>query len=116
MEAGQPIFDQNFYGELTQCMDQLDSRLFQMAGAQWDGMLKYANAGGSIENNDIWHTCDEQLKWFEKNCTVQEYGSMPIFEPCNYASNLAYYHTATEICAKKQWALPQEQGYLNLKT
>jgi len=109
MEAGQPIFDQKFYEELTQCMNQIDSRLFQMAGAQWDGMLKYANAGGSIENNDIWHTCDEQLKWFEKNCTVQEYGSMPIFEPCNYASNLAYYHTATEICNKKQWALPQEQ-------
>ena len=80
MEAGQPIFDQKFYEELTQCMNQIDSRLFQMAGAQWDGMLKYANAGGSIENNDIWHTCDEQLKWFEKNCTVQEYGSMPIFE------------------------------------
>ena len=26
MEAGQPTFDQTFYEELTQCMNQLDSR------------------------------------------------------------------------------------------
>ena len=80
MEAGQPVYDQNFYGELSQCLDQLDPRLFQSTGAQWDGMITYANAGGNVENNDIWHTCDEHLKWFENNCTVQEYGSMPIFE------------------------------------
>ena len=23
---------------------------------------------------------------------------MVIYEPCNYASNLAYYHLATEVC------------------
>ncbi len=34
---------------------------------------------------------------------------MPIYEPCNYASNLAYYHTATEICAKERWSLPTDQ-------
>ena len=80
MEAAQPVYDQKFYEELSQCLDQLDPRLFQSTGAQWDGMITYANAGGSTENNDIWQTCDENLKWFESNCTVQEYGSMPIFE------------------------------------
>ena len=65
---------------------------------------------GFLENNDPWHTCNEKGKWFEFNCTVQEYGSMPIFEPCNYASNVAYYHTATEICAKMDWTMPQHHG------
>ena len=80
MEAAQPVYDQKFYEELSQCLDQFDPRLFQSTSAQWDGMISYANAGGSIENGDIWQTCDENLKWFESNCTVQEYGSMPIFE------------------------------------
>ena len=110
MEGGQPNFDMVFYDEFVQCLNQLDSRLFQSVGAQWDGMIEYANAGGSARYNDTWKTCDQNLRWFEYNCTVQEYGSMPIFEPCNYASNLAYYHTATEICGKKDWGLPMEQG------
>ena len=80
MEGGQPIFDQLFYNELIQCLDQLDSRMLQSAGPQWDGMIAYANAGGSLQNNDTWSTCDETLRYMEYNCTTQEYGSMPIFE------------------------------------
>ena len=80
MEGGQPIFDEIFYNELVQCLNQLDSRMLQSAGAQWDGMIAYANAGGSLQNNDTWSSCDETLRYMEYNCTVQEYGSMPIFE------------------------------------
>ena len=50
------------------------------------------------------------FQWFEVNCTVQEYGSVPIWEPCNYASNIAYYHTVTEICFRKEWSMPEESG------
>ena len=110
MEAGQPVYDQVFYEELVQCLNQLDSRLFQSVGSQWDGMIAFANAGGNPANNDTWHTCNERGKWFEYNCTVQEYGGMPIFEPCNYASNVAYYHTAVEICGRKEWSLPMHHG------
>ena len=48
----------------------------------------------------------------EVNCTVQEYGQIPIWEPCNYASNMAYYHTVTELCARRQetWSMPEESG------
>ena len=28
----------------------------------------------------------------------------------NYASNIAYYHTATEICAKKNWLMSEDKG------
>ena len=80
MEGGQPIYDQNYYAVLTECLNNLDSRLLQAVGSQWDGMITFANAGGNSENGDIWHTCNE--RWFEDNCTVQEYGKVPIFEPC----------------------------------
>lgn len=57
---------------------------------------------------DDWLPCPatEGLGWFEKDCKIQEFGNISIWEPCNYVSNLAYYRTTTEICARKQWHLP----------
>jgi hypothetical protein len=107
MMTGEPTFDPAFYDKLTTCLEKLDPRLLQSVGAQWDGMVSYANSGGS--GSDPWPRC-EAKKWFEYNCTTQDYGQMPIFEPCNYASNVAYYHTVTEICARQEWNIPQEHG------
>ena len=39
---------------------------------------------------------------------MQEYHSIGIYEPCNYASNLAYYRVVTSICSYQQWSLPAE--------
>ena len=106
---GQPTFDPVFYNELVTCLDSLDPRLLTSVGSQWDGMIQYANAGGNMDANDTWPACTNRGKWFEYNCTTQEYGNMPIFEPCNYASNIAYYHTVTEICGRQNWNVPKEQ-------
>ena len=98
--TGQPTFDPDFYGNLTACFDSLDPRLLTSIGSQWDGMVEYAVSGP-------WPKCDDdQTRWFELNCTTQAYGNLPIYEPCNYASNLAYYHTVTEICSKSEWSVP----------
>ena len=105
---GQPTFDQEFYDELAECLISIDPRLLESVGAQWNGMIKYANTSGT--ESDPWPSCENNLKWFEYNCTTQEYGNMPITEPCNYASNIAYYHTVTEICAREKWTLQQDQG------
>ena len=86
------------------------NRLLQSVGAQWDGMIEYSSTHGNLQANDTWIQCNEGPKWFESNCTVQEYGQMSIWEPCNYASNLAYYHTVTEICARQEWNLPEDDG------
>merc|ERR1711997_1316646 len=104
--TGEPSFDQDFYDELVACMNVIDPRLVQSVGAQWDGMIEYSSPLGGPD--DHWNQCGTERKWFEKNCTVQEYGQMPIWEPCNYASNLAYYHTTTEICSRQQWNLPED--------
>ena len=104
---GQPTFDPEFYSELTACFESLDPRLLTSIGAQWDGMIQYASTQGDPEVGDDWLPCNAQNKWFELNCTTQAYGNMPIYEPCNYASNLAYYHTVTEICARAEWSVPE---------
>jgi hypothetical protein len=33
---------------------------------------------------------------------------MVVFEPCNYASNVAYYHAATRICDYPDWSVDDE--------
>ena len=64
------------------------------------------------------------LGWFECNCTYQEPSGIAIWEPCNYASNLAYdrfpnlhfqnnniclwARLMVEVCLQQGWAFPQE--------
>jgi len=47
-------------------------------------------------------------RYHEQNRTVQQYREMPIYEPCNYASNLAYYRVVTSICAYQDWGLDRD--------
>ncbi|XP_059083578.1 uncharacterized protein LOC131880876 [Tigriopus californicus] len=98
--TGDPFFDQHTYDTMVGCFDP---KLVDATNAQWAGFLEYAQAGGNEADGDPWPACDDR-KWFENNCTTQEYGSIPIYEPCNYASNVAYYHTAIEICKRSDWA------------
>ena len=58
------------------------------------------------------HIIDIILKFLDNNCTVQDYGKIPIWEPCNYASNIAYYRALVEICEKKNWSMPKKAGIL----
>eukprot|EP00095_Tigriopus_kingsejongensis_P001829 maker-scaffold10_size831480-snap-gene-4.12 protein:Tk01829 transcript:maker-scaffold10_size831480-snap-gene-4.12-mRNA-1 annotation:"hypothetical protein AURANDRAFT_63034" len=101
MMTGEPSFDQNTYDTMIGCFDP---KLVDATNAQWAGFLQYANSGGSID--DVWPPCETD-RWYENNCTTQEYGSVPIYEPCNYASNVAYYHTAIELCKRTDWTIPE---------
>lgn len=46
-----------------------------------------------------------RVGWFENNCTRQAPVEMDIWEPCNYASNLAYDRLVVEMCLQQQWTL-----------
>ena len=52
------------------------------------GMHQFWVSGG--QQGDTWRRCGEGERWFEHNCTVQPGLGWHIWEPCNYASNLAY--------------------------
>ena len=62
------------------------------------------------------YICVLQVRSFsEKNCSTQSYGNVPIIEPCDYASNIAYYHSAVEFYKKKDWSFTAEEGRQNPK-
>lgn len=92
--TGQPAFDREFLTKLSVCMDSFDSRLQTSQNNAWQGMIDYWLMNGKEE--DTWGSYDPG--YVEYNVTVTDVSNMTIYEPCNYASNVAYYHDVTEVC------------------
>ena len=110
---GSGTYDEKVLQDLLECSNSLDPNLIPVTDLNWAGVKKYANTHG--QPGDIWKTClanVENTTFYEVNCTTQDYGKIPIWEPCNYASNLAFYHTAIEICKKEPtaWTFDQIWG------
>ena len=100
--VGNNTYSKSQMEEFTTCFHQTDLNLLNSINAQWEKMRGYSNLKDNTEFEVWWNCSREEGKkyWMEENCTVQEYGNMPIWEPCNYASNMAYYHSFLEICNK----------------
>ena len=90
-------------------MNSISPDLWAVSDGAWAGMVEYHDMDGVGE--DTWGSClgnGHCHQYHEQNLTVQEYHSIGIYEPCNYASNLAYYHVVTMICDNQEWSLPTE--------
>ena len=94
---GSGEYDRLYYSQLRSCMENFDPRLEASQDGAWQGMIDYWNKGGTVE--DPWG--GYQTHYLEKNVTQTDYLNMDIYEPCNYASNMATYRVSTEICARK---------------
>ncbi len=57
--TGSGTFDEDFYAEFVDCLDQFDPRIMGAVDAQWAGMLEYANVGGNPEGQDPWASCPQ---------------------------------------------------------
>ena len=95
--TGRNIFDRVFVKRLEKCMQELGSNVEKGQNAMWQGMETYWILNGT--EGDTWGGSD--LKFFEKNITSTKYYNMSIYEPCGYASNLAYYRVTTELCDRR---------------
>ena len=95
--TGEEKFDRDFYDELRECMESFDSRLPAAGDGAWQGMIDYWNSNGTEE--DHWGGFD--TVYLEQNVTETNLLGMTIYEPCNYASNVAFYHVVTEFCSKR---------------
>jgi len=113
--TGQPEFPISDYEDLTACLDKLDPMLVPSLEGGWRGMIEYWTTGVELAGQ-VWNDCRERncggglmstSGWQECNCTNQPGFGMAIWEPCNYASNLAYNALALEVCAQ-DWAIPAE--------
>jgi len=106
MEGGGE-FDRAFLTKLNTCMNSISPDLWAVSDGAWAGMVEYHDMDGV--GDDTWGSClgnGHCHQYHEQNLTVQEYHSIGIYEPCNYASNLAYYHVVTMICDNQEWSLP----------
>jgi len=80
----------------------------------WQGIIHYASKGGSkagsrgvaggVVKVDAWGKNPSQFS--ERNATRLRYNNIMLYEPCNFASNLAYYEMSKAVCEYAHWTLP----------
>ena len=85
---GEKEYHEVGWQERIDCYDFLSPKLNSIMEKAWEGMIEFWETRG--QENDTWISCEQENIWFEWNCTSQPGMGMPIWEPCNYASNLAY--------------------------
>jgi hypothetical protein len=51
-----------------------------------------------------------------KNSTSEfRFGDLVVYEPCNYASNIAYFHSMTRLCDYQYWDQSDEEYLVPIK-
>ena len=100
MTSDTSYFDPAFLDDLIHCWDDTNPDLKKAEDNAWQGMINYFQNDGF--DDDPWGESAYNSSWLEKNATKQDLYEILIYEPCNYASNIAYYHGATEICKSKE--------------
>ena len=80
-------------------------------------MLDYYKSDGTqkdyMDQSDKWGGCTPRST--DSRCPVGDYledtsvvwnkEGMIIYEPCNYVSNVAYYHSALRVCDYPDWSI-----------
>mmetsp|Transcript_26570 Transcript_26570/g.71212 ORF Transcript_26570/g.71212 Transcript_26570/m.71212 type:complete len:284 (+) Transcript_26570:71-922(+) len=98
--------EDEFFDEITSCMDQAPN-LVESHDAAWAGFESYFLTNGT--GSDGWGACNAAAgckQYKESNLTEMDVDKIGIYEPCNSASNLAYYRTAIGVCDHDGWAMP----------
>ena len=94
MTGSSEYFDAPFLNALKDCFDKTEPDLRDANNRAWQGLVDYFDNNGY--GSDPWGS--RNGSWYEYDPRVQNFHNMTIYEPCNYASNMAYYHDATEMC------------------
>ena len=117
-------YNQTYFDQLTECLvSDGDDKVLVSQDAAWKGMLQYFDTNGtdkdSMGDADHWGGCTEFSA--DVRCTVAPYmrnksddfGSgrdhILIEEPCNYVSNIAYFHSTTRICDYPNWSISSDE-------
>lgn len=106
-------FNRVYLKNLTECLAMWGDELsIPSQNLGWKGFLGYWKSNGTKVDYrglpDYWGECSNTEFGNQSDCMNEEYyrfkpepfgkENMLIFEPCNYVSNVAYYHSATRIC------------------
>lgn len=102
MMTGERKYNRTYYQKLRRCMDTIDPLLAPSQDAAWKGVVDYFLMNGTA--SDRWGAND--LIYMEKNISRTSQFNMTVYEPCNYASNMAFFHVATELCDRLEHGKP----------
>jgi len=101
MEGG-GVYDRRKYRRLQYCLHQ-HPPLLQADENMWRGITQYTSLSHGI--HDGWGRSPSLYK--ERNTTHLRFKDITIYEPCNFASNMAYYYMASGVCEYRYWFLPK---------
>ena len=110
-----------FWDELETCMNKFgDPNVTIAADNTWKGMVDYFQ---NPRESDPWINCLEEPtndkcydnNWWEGRTKQWSYFNrggdreMLVMEPCNFVSNMAFYHSALRICNYPDFHVDEEQ-------
>lgn len=106
-------FDQTFFDSLLTCMAKNDDLLVKANDNAWKkGFIDYYAAGGSkIDYRgkiDNWGEYPTSFQEGKDQANAAMIGGIKIIQPCNYASNIAFYHSVMRICDYDNWHVDDE--------
>ena len=110
-------YDQNYYNKLRGCFEKFNDTLLPRAQDQfWKGQIDFWLSNGTARdsegNVDHWGQIkgDHCYREYHQGKTASMGGyNMTIYEPCNFASNIAFYRSTTKICDyADDWSIPEK--------
>lgn len=135
MMTGRPgaKFPDNHYNTLLGCLS-ICPDLIKAQDSAWGGFVEYYAANRNVTGSDTWgmdpvpwHESYNNRDWgnYTGGSALQSmdynisFPSIPIYEPCNFASNFAYYRVAPEICHRastQSMTAASRQGFVESLT
>ena len=111
------LFDDSRWDEYVSCMHNasmlLPYDIFEAHSKSWDGMIEYAKSNGT--GGDSWGRRGGWLEWNpQPMCRPDGDAPIPgcegitITEPCDYASNVAYFNSMTTLCAHENFTFSMQ--------
>ena len=100
-------FDQEFFDRLEKCFKKDgDNLLMPSQNNSWKGILDYWDNNGKETydgKRDVWDIINpgregNNHKYIRSDPDTFGNIDMTVQEPCNYVSNVAFYHATVELC------------------
>lgn len=90
------------------CFDDYDDvDLKHGQRAAWEGIWRYWTTNGTKHdykgNPDYWNVCCHNWQEYADSPAGEYFNKELVYEPCNYASNVAYYHSVVKMCDYPDW-------------
>jgi len=102
--TGPGVYNRPQFQTIVSALTQFDPQLYHSQENGWRGLVAYYQEGGGVA--DPWGSTPSNLT--ERNSTLLKlpyHQTLLVFEPCNFASNIAYYHMNIALASYHKWAL-----------